>query len=236
MKNLSQLLVSVFIRICGQKTCTLTKQLRKRIVPRFVCVASALTVVGGVTAHAIRQQQIVVEQRQQLHTLQLDLEELQSEHEGTLKQTEELNRQKTELENQNEQLRSDKADLEERNSDLERILQAKREAQSQAQAKIAVVSTPSGTCTDWIAQAGIADIANAYWLIMHESGCNVYATNRSSGAYGIPQALPGSKMASAGSDWQTNPITQIRWMDSYVKGRYGGWAQAVAFWQAYHWY
>ena len=50
-----------------------------------------------------------------------------------------------------------------------------------------------------------------------ESGWNVYATNPSSGAYGIPQALPADKMASAGSDWQTNPATQIRWGLGYIQ-------------------
>jgi hypothetical protein len=60
-----------------------------------------------------------------------------------------------------------------------------------------------------------------------ESGWNYRAENRSSGAYGIPQALPGKKMASAGADWKTNPATQIRWGLGYVKGRYdtpcGAW-------------
>jgi hypothetical protein len=54
-----------------------------------------------------------------------------------------------------------------------------------------------------------------------ESGWRVNAHNSSSGAYGIPQALPGTKMASAGADWQTNPATQIRWGLGYIKGRYG---------------
>jgi len=49
-----------------------------------------------------------------------------------------------------------------------------------------------------------------------------------SGAYGVPQALPGDKMSSAGSDWATNPVTQIRWMIGYVNGRYGGSCNAVA--------
>ncbi|GAA0816767.1 transglycosylase SLT domain-containing protein [Spirilliplanes yamanashiensis] len=53
-----------------------------------------------------------------------------------------------------------------------------------------------------------------------ESGFNHKAQNRSSGAYGIPQSLPGSKMASAGSDWRTNPATQIKWGLGYIKGRY----------------
>ena len=54
-----------------------------------------------------------------------------------------------------------------------------------------------------------------------ESGWNVYASNPSSGAYGIPQALPGSKMATAGADWQTNAATQISWGLGYISGRYG---------------
>ncbi|QYH37148.1 lytic transglycosylase domain-containing protein [Salinibacterium sp. M195] len=60
-----------------------------------------------------------------------------------------------------------------------------------------------------------------------ESGWNVYALNSSSGAYGIPQSLPGSKMATAGADWATNPATQIAWGLSYIEGRYatpcGAW-------------
>jgi uncharacterized protein YabE (DUF348 family) len=58
-------------------------------------------------------------------------------------------------------------------------------------------------------------------LWSEESGWRVDAQNRYSGAYGIPQALPGSKMASAGADWQTNPATQIAWGLGYIAGRYG---------------
>jgi len=54
-----------------------------------------------------------------------------------------------------------------------------------------------------------------------ESGWRVNAYNKSSGAYGIPQSLPGRKMASAGADWETNPATQITWGLGYIKGRYG---------------
>jgi resuscitation-promoting factor RpfB len=54
-----------------------------------------------------------------------------------------------------------------------------------------------------------------------ESGWRVDAANSSSGAYGIPQALPGSKMASAGDDWRTNPATQITWGLGYIEDRYG---------------
>jgi hypothetical protein len=57
-----------------------------------------------------------------------------------------------------------------------------------------------------------------------------------SGAYGLPQALPGSKMSSAGADWQTNPYTQIRWAHAYAVERYGSDCAAWAHWQAaYQW-
>ena len=73
------------------------------------------------------------------------------------------------------------------------------------------------------------------FIVTHESGWRVNATNPSSGAYGLPQALPGSKMASAGSDWRTNPVTQLKWMKGYVS-RYGGGPGAAAFWKSHHWY
>jgi hypothetical protein len=69
-----------------------------------------------------------------------------------------------------------------------------------------------------------------------ESGWNKYARNPYSGAYGIPQAVPGSKMASAGRDWRTNATTQIRWGLRYIKGRYGRPRAAWAHELAYGWY
>ncbi|MBR3176196.1 G5 domain-containing protein [Candidatus Saccharibacteria bacterium] len=95
----------------------------------------------------------------------------------------------------------------------------------------------SETCAEWVRAAGVAesDVAAAIDLIYHESGCRVDARNASSGAYGIPQALPGNKMAAAGADWETNPITQIRWMSGYVS-RYGGWTGALNFWYEHGWY
>jgi tRNA(Met) C34 N-acetyltransferase TmcA len=73
-------------------------------------------------------------------------------------------------------------------------------------------------------------------IVEHESGWNVTATNSSSGAYGLVQALPGAKMASAGSDWKTNPATQIEWGLDYMNSRYGSATAAWAFWQANGWY
>jgi uncharacterized protein YabE (DUF348 family) len=69
-----------------------------------------------------------------------------------------------------------------------------------------------------------------------ESGWRVNAYNRSSGAYGIPQALPGNKMASAGPEYQTNYMTQINWGLGYIKGRYGSPASAWNHSQSKGWY
>jgi transglycosylase-like protein with SLT domain len=73
-------------------------------------------------------------------------------------------------------------------------------------------------------------------LWVRESGWNPYAQNSSSGAYGIPQALPGSKMASAGSDWATNPATQIKWGLSYIRASYGSPCGAWSHSESYGWY
>lgn len=73
-------------------------------------------------------------------------------------------------------------------------------------------------------------------IVNHESSWNYRATNASSGAYGLVQALPGSKMASAGADWQTNPATQIKWGLNYMDSRYGSPCGAWSFWQANNWY
>lgn len=69
-----------------------------------------------------------------------------------------------------------------------------------------------------------------------ESHWNVYAGNPSSGAYGIPQAVPGSKMAAAGPNWESDPATQIAWGLSYIAGRYGNPCGAWAHSQANNWY
>lgn len=97
---------------------------------------------------------------------------------------------------------------------------------------------PTGSHKHWMEQAGIPKswYEDLNWIINHESGWRVNATNPGSGAYGIPQSLPGNKMASAGKDWRTNPITQLKWMYSYVKGRYGNASNAKHFWQTHNWY
>jgi hypothetical protein len=75
---------------------------------------------------------------------------------------------------------------------------------------------------------------NALWT--QESGFRTTADNPTSDAYGIPQSLPGSKMASSGADWRTNPATQIAWGLKYIRGRYGSPSAAWAFHRGHNWY
>jgi hypothetical protein len=74
------------------------------------------------------------------------------------------------------------------------------------------------------------------WLWNAESGWNKYAQNPYSGAYGIPQALPGAKMATAGPNWRANARTQIRWGLRYIRGTYGSPRRAWDHEVAYGWY
>lgn len=109
-----------------------------------------------------------------------------------------------------------------------------------------VAVTYSGSHTDMLAEAGIApaDYEAADFIIMHEGHYDpcvryggavdcAYASNGGQLAYGVCQALPGSKMASAGADWATNPVTQLKWCNSYAVGRYGSWAAARNYWVSY---
>ena len=81
-----------------------------------------------------------------------------------------------------------------------------------------------------------AELEPLIYLWNRESGWNPNSHNRSSGAHGIPQALPGSKMASEGSDYYTNPEPQIRWGLKYIAGRYGSPSSAWAHFRSHGWY
>lgn len=78
------------------------------------------------------------------------------------------------------------------------------------------------------------DCLNNLW--QKESGWSTRSSNISGTAWGIAQALPGSKMRSAGSDWRTNPATQIKWGIGYIDNRYGSACKAWAHWQSHNWY
>ncbi|WP_245797834.1 lytic transglycosylase domain-containing protein [Mangrovactinospora gilvigrisea] len=115
---------------------------------------------------------------------------------------------------------------------------AKATAAADASSSSSDAAAYSGMSPQAIAQkivpAGQWDAFNA--IITKESGWDVSATNPSTGAYGLAQALPGSKMASAGSDWKTNPATQIKWALTYMNERYGSPQAAWTHEQSNGWY
>lgn len=96
----------------------------------------------------------------------------------------------------------------------------------------------------WYAQMYIKRVYgwnNYHWkcldkLWQMESGWNELAKNRRTGAYGIPQALPGNKMASVGKNWKKNPEIQIKWGTSYIKSRYKSPCKALDFMNRRGWY
>ncbi len=129
--------------------------------------------------------------------------------------------------------------------------EAAREAAEQRKAEAEAAASRSAERTDFAVQSSysVAEVqamarqivgAGQFQcfsnIVDHESGWDYTATNPSSGAYGLMQALPGSKMSSAGSDWRTNPATQIEWGVNYMEDRYGGPCGAWEFWQANNWY
>lgn len=104
----------------------------------------------------------------------------------------------------------------------------------------AVQANPKPYAIEIMREAGFGDDqwGCLEFLWMGESDFRWDAENPTSGAYGIPQALPASKMASAGPDWKTNPETQMRWGIDYIKQSYGSPCGAANFWNAQspHWY
>jgi hypothetical protein len=119
-----------------------------------------------------------------------------------------------------------------------RAARAARARAARAAAARLTSGTPQQIARAMLARYGWSDsqFPYLYQLWAHESGWNPHAENLSSGAYGIPQALPGSQMASVSPDWRTNPATQIRWGLNYIQSRYGSPAGAWAHEQASNWY
>lgn len=100
-------------------------------------------------------------------------------------------------------------------------------------------TVPAGEIQSWAHQYLLdngyseGDFTAANYIISHKSGWSPTATNPSSGAYGLAQAYPGSKMASVGADWQTNYKTQFKWFIGYCEQRYGGIVAAYNYWVAH---
>ena len=114
---------------------------------------------------------------------------------------------------------------------------AAKAAAAKKTATVLVAAPTPGSHTDWMQAAGIAasDYGYVDYIIDHESGWGVTKSNYAgSGAYGLGQALPASKMAKFGADYMTDPVTQLRWANAYAVGSYGSWANAYNHWITRH--
>ena len=129
----------------------------------------------------------------------------------------------------------------------QKAAEAEKKAQEESIAKQQKAQISAQASSNPSVQEAFSQLANEYnlsaaeqsawsFLIEKESGGRVNATNASSGAYGLGQALPASKMAAFGDDYLTNPLTQLKWMYSYMVSRYGGILQAQSYWLSVGWY
>jgi hypothetical protein len=156
-------------------------------------------------------------------------------HEAQLKVEEEMR-----IAEENARLAAEEeARLSAERAETERIAQQQAEEQASEDARNAELarqaevkkSYSGGSVDEWIAPLGLSESEASFakYIIYKESGGNPYAGNVD-GPYGLCQANPGYKMASAGSDWETNPYTQAKWCNTYAKSRYGSWEGAYIFW------
>jgi hypothetical protein len=126
----------------------------------------------------------------------------------------------------------------EQRQQAEQQAQQSQPQQSQSQQTTVASGSPQQIAMSMLSSYGWSSgqfsCLNSLWT--RESGWSITATNPSSGAYGIPQALPGSKMASAGSNWQTSAVTQIKWGLTYIQATYGSPCGAWAHEEADGWY
>lgn len=167
----------------------------------------------------------------EVKTLQLKLDRLNLDLDSALK-SDKVNADKV------QEIEKQKQDLDKQIQNLqEEVSLKKQQNETFKTATVYAASLPAGSHIDWMAAAGISpgDYGYVDYIVSHESGWNAVATNSGSGAYGLCQSLPASKMASTGADYITNPITQLKWCASYA-GRYGGWAGSYSAWVSQNWW
>ncbi len=176
----------------------------------------------------------VVEEKQAHQIVSKRLSELKTEKIATDTSLREERLKTAEKEKEIESLKENLQAKKEREAEQARIASEQAAQKPKAQATSAPAAQISGDKHSWLAASGIPE---AHWghvdaIVTRESGWNPNAVNASSGACGLGQQLPCGKWAGAWND----PVAALRAMNGYVNGRYGGWPQAVAFWNSNGWY
>ena len=193
-------------------------------VLKKLAIAFAIVILAiAVYVKALAPYTLEAQQRTQLESTQHQLIET--------KRT--LQEQKTLDAQQDAEKQKQLEEVQKKLEETEKQLQAKRSTPTStvayaAEAPVASHTSSGGNCEAWMAQAGIPLTNATKTLIINESGCRTTAVNPSSGACGIPQALPCGKMQCPLND--SGAVCQLQWMDTYVKNRYGSWDNALATW------
>lgn len=208
------------------------KRLKSLVIP--VCVLSLIVVNVVVlnklsnTSQALEEQQsITVETKSKLRSVKGNLSTVTQEKESVTSSLEQERSKSANLEKENTELKAKRAA---RLAAAQAVVSEPQVAQPSQPAVSAVAVT--GSCAEWLAQAGVTDTASAMTLISRESGCNPNAVNNSSGACGVGQELPCGKSGCSLGDG----ACQVAWMKQYVEGRYGSFASALNHSYAVGWY
>ena len=218
----------------------------------FAAIAMAFVAVGA--NYIIQERDNLKLKNIEIKSLTTDVDELNLRYDNLNNKLKDANKDKELNKKQIDELSEEKKRLEAEKLRLESELQAKAEAKTKlAQASQQVVNNATGTSTasaisggkeQWLAASGIPQSEWQYvdYIVSKESGWNPCAYNPSksdcnanpTSACGLAQSLPCGKQSKYGH-W-TDPVANLKWQYEYVKGRYGGYAQAYAFWSANKWY
>ena len=196
-----------------------------------VMALSAFITLGVVSATQTKDN--LETQKVQLKTQQTEMQKLNAEQKTLNQQLEEAEKKHGDNQAEIERLEKEKIEKDELLKQKEAQLQAKLESKS----KVAAASTTRAVTGDkksWMIAAGIPESDHQYvdYIVHKESTWNPNAVNPSSGACGLAQALPCSKM---GANWN-DPVVALKWQLNYVTKRYGGYQGAYSFWLANGWY
>lgn len=199
-----------------------------------VIILSGFITIGVVDA--LKTKDNLEFQKLELKTKQTEMQQLNDKYKTLNNQLEEAEQQHDQNQSEIEKLEQERLRLEQEKKDLESKLQAKLEHESKVASATTLRATSpvSGDKYTWMVQAGIPESDHTYvnFIVQKESSWNPNAVNRSSGACGLAQALPCSKI---GDNWN-NPVVALKWQHNYVTKRYGGYQQAYNFWISNGWY
>lgn len=206
---------------------------------KYILTAVAFLGFVGLGAYDTTQHKQQIQLKDiQLKSTTTKLNEIQLDYKALDTKQQELLQNHDSNQQQLDQIKKERDELDRRNKELEAQIQARaaekaRLASLSTTKKVSAATAPvNGSCDEWLVAAGVTDLASAKDLIRRESGCNPYAVNKSSGACGVAQELPCGKSGCKLGDG----ACQVKWMDSYVKSRYGSWANALAHSYSHNWY